>query len=289
MGYFNSIDNLKDQPEILSSPRFSTIGYSFESFLNKLEEGSLSDMKIKDEILNGNYFNMDYFNDAKLRVVFQKIWTNKAFLQNLLILLDSNKIYRDKVISSNITSINHTVYDYMVSENADEETKLLMFDIAKIIDYNYILRLCSIMPLETARLMALAKFSSFDKKTSVERLNSVICKSGMDFSESDIIYIFSTFYSDRFSVLFNVLMTTKQDQFEERIQKKIYDMISLAIIDILNSMTSDDIYKVLYNYASYLELGGTTDVRFSLHSLSDDYDRINHIIDELSEKGISIP
>lgn len=290
MGYFQSIDNLKSDNEVLNAPKFSTIGFSHSSFLNKLEDGSMSDMKIQAEILNGNYFNMDYFNDPGSREVFQRIWTNKSFLRNLFILLDSNKLYRDKIILSDITSINHTVYDYMVSENADDEIKLLMFDIAKVIDYVYILKLCTIMPMETARLMSLAKFSSFDKKVSVERLNSVICKSGIDFTEENIIYIFSVFYSDRFSILFNVLMTTKQEQFEERIHKKIYDMISMALLDILNSMTSDDIYKVLYNYASYIELCvPDTEIRFSLRSLSDDYNRINAMIDELLEKGVSIP
>ena len=103
MGYFNSIDNMKEEVETLNSPKFSTIGYSHTSFLNKLNDGSMSDMKIQDEILNGNYFNMDYFNEPQSRQVFQQIWTNKLFLRNLIILLDSDKIYRDKIISSNIT------------------------------------------------------------------------------------------------------------------------------------------------------------------------------------------
>ncbi len=288
MGFFNSLDNLKDNTEPLSSPKFSTIGYSHSSFLSKLEDGSMSDNKIKVEIMNGNYFNMDHFNEPKSRQIIQRIWTNKSFLKNLLELLDSNQPYRNKVIASDITSINHTIYDYMVSGNADEEIKILMFDIAKVVDYVYILKLCTIMPLETARLMTLAKFSSFDKKIAVERLNSVICKSGIDFSENDIIYIFSVFYSDRFSILFNMTMTIKQDTFEERLQKKIYDMISLSLLTILNSMTSDDIYKVLYNYASYIDLAPDNYIRFSMRSLSDDYSRINVIIDELLEKGISI-
>ncbi len=177
MGFFNSLDNLKDNTEPLSSPKFSTIGYSHSSFLSKLEDGSMSDNKIKVEIMNGNYFNMDHFNEPKSRQIIQRIWTNKSFLKNLLELLDSNQPYRNKVIASDITSINHTIYDYMVSGNADEEIKILMFDIAKVVDYVYILKLCTIMPLETARLMTLAKFSSFDKKIAVERLNSVICKS----------------------------------------------------------------------------------------------------------------
>ena len=290
MSLLDTLDNIKDEPQLSSAPKFSVAGLSYISFLNKLEEGSIGDAKIKSEILNGNFFNNDYFDNPKSRPIFQKLWTNKLFLRNLLELLDSDKSYRDYVISSNITFINHTVYDYMVSENPDEDIKQLMFDIAKVIDYSYIIKLCTIMPLETARFISLVRFSSFDKKVSIDRFNSMIFKCGIDFSKKDIIYIYGIFFSDNFSFLFTNTMTSREEVFAERIHKKVYDMISLALLDILESMTSDDIYKVLYNYSKYVELTSfpTDMVRFSLRSLSDDYSRINNIITELLNNGVSV-
>ena len=170
MGYFKSLENIKDEPEIMINPKFSTIGFAHQSFLDKLEDGSFGDAKIKTEIINGDYFNYDFFDDPKARPIFQKIWTNKLFLKNAIELLDQNKQYRDKVIASNITSINHIVYDYIVSENTNEEIARLMYDVAKIVDYSYIIKLCTIMPLEIAKLIPLAKFSTFDAKLSVDRL-----------------------------------------------------------------------------------------------------------------------
>ena len=68
-------------------------------------------------------------------------------------------------------------------------------------------------------------------------------------------------------------------------------MISLALLDILESMTSEDIYKVLYNYSKYIELTSFPEdmVRFSMRSLSEDYSRINAIMMELLNNGISVP
>ncbi|MBR5982894.1 MAG: hypothetical protein IK025_04100, partial [Bacteroidales bacterium] len=77
----------------------------------------------------------------------------------------------------NITFINHTVYDYMISENADDEIKQLMFDIARVVDCNYIIKLCTIMPQETARLISLV--ASFN----IEEVNGkVILLSDKQFS-----------------------------------------------------------------------------------------------------------
>lgn len=291
MSLLESLDNIKDEPELMATPKFSTVGFSHISFLNKLEEGSIGDVKIKNEILNGNYFNNDYFDNPKSRPIFQRLWTNKLFLKNLLELLDTDKKYRDYVISSNITFINHTVYDYMVSENPDEEIKQLMFDIARVVDHAYIIKLCTIMTQDMARLITLVRFSSYDKKTSIDRFNSMIYKSGIDFSKKNIIYIYSIFFADNFSFLFGKTMTSREEVFEQRIYKKVYDMMSLALLDILESMTSDDIYKVLYNYAGYIELTSfpVEMVRFSLRSLSEDYSRINRIINELLNNGVSVP
>ena len=291
MSLLETLDNIKDEPQLTSTPKFSVVGLSYISFLNKLEEGSIGDIKIKEEILNGNFFEDDCFNDVKTRPVFQKLWTNKLFLRNLFELLDSNKQYRDKVIAYNITFVNRTVYDYMLLDYANDEVKELMLNIIKVLDYNYILKLCTIMPIETARLLAVVRFSSSNKKVSIDRFNSVLYRLGVDFSKSDIIYIYSVFFADDFSSLFTNTMTKREEIFLERLHKKVYDMISLALLDILESMTSEDIYKVLYDYGKFIELTSFPDdrIRFSMRSLSEDYSRVNNILKQLLDNGVAIP
>ena len=289
MSLFKSLDGLKDEPEVIVSPKFSTIGFTYDSFLQKLEDGILGDNKIKTEIINGNFFNYDLFDDPAIRTTFQKIWTNKLFLKNVIELLDSDKVYRDKIISSNLTSINHIVYDYITSRNANEEIIALMYDLAKVVDYSYIIKLCSIMPLDIAKIITLARFSSFDNRIAIDRFNTALCTCGLDFSKKNIIFIYKTFFSEGFSPLFNITMTTNIETFADRSHKKTYDMISLSILDVLESMPSDEIRKVLHNYSDYITLSNIQTIRFSMRSLSDDYSRVNAVILELLDRGVSIP
>lgn len=287
MGYFSSLENIRDEKENIVAPKFSTVEYSHESFLDKLD--TFSNTKIKEEIKLGDYFDYDHFDDPKTRVIFQQLWTNKIFLTNILELLDSDKEYRNKIISVYITSVNKIVFDYMTLEVNNPEILNLLLEISKCIDYQYIIKLCTIMPLDIARMITITRFSSFNQREAITRFNDVICKCGLDFTEKDIIYIYKTFFQEHFMELFNITMTTVETSFSERIHRKVYDMISLAMIDILESMTSEDIYKTLHYYGNFMSLVDSCNCRFSLHSLSDDYKRINVIIDELMSKGINIP
>ena len=290
MGYFKSIDNLKDdQPEELLPTRFSTIEYTHDSFLEKINE--FSDEKIRYEIKIGDYFNYDHFSDPNTRIIFQKLWTNKIFLKNVLYLISEDEPFRNKIIRTYITTVNKLAFDYLLLpvEEKDMEIQNLLKEIAKHTDYNYILKLCDIMPLEVATMISMSRFSDFNSRESINRFNNTIYKSGMDFSEQDVIHIYAVFFSERYSDLFNITMTTVEEVFENRIYKKVYDMMSLALLDILESMTSEDIYKVLHSYSNYIELTNTCNCRLSLRSLSDDYTRINMIIDELLDKGVSVP
>ena len=289
MGYFKSLDEINEQPEELLPTRFTTIEYTHDSFLEKISE--FSDTKIRYEIKIGDYFNYDHFSDPNTRVIFQKLWTNKIFLKNVLYLISEDEPFRNKIINTYITTVNKLAFDYLLleSEDKDEEVLYLLKEIAKHTDYNYILKLCDIMPLEIAAIIAMARFSDFNFTESINRFNNTIYRSEMDFSEQDIIHIYAVFFSERFTELFNITMTNIEENFEKRLYKKVYDMMSLALLDILESMTSEDIEKVLQSYSSYIELTNICNFRFSLRSLSDDYSRINVIIDELLNKGICIP
>lgn len=288
MSNFTCVKTTDPADEKRITPKFSVLDFSYDSFLSKINDGIISDIKIQDEILYGDYFNYDNFNNPKIRTTFQLLWTNKRFLLNLLNLLDTNKQFRDSVIKSNISTVNKIVYDYYVSENKDDAVCSILLDIAKVIDAPYIIKLSTVMNIEAARFIALARFSSFDLKECIIRFNTFIYRIGIDFSMKDIIYIYSTFFRESFSPLFNVTMQQIETNFENRTCKKVYDMMSLAILEILNSMTSADIYTVLLRYNNCIQLTNNNQCRFSLRSLSDDYYRINMVVEELSNRGIYI-
>ena len=297
MGFFKSLDNI--QPEIENTPigvNFSTVEYTFDSFLKKIEDGSMSDKKIQSDILYsyGTYLDYDNFKDNKTRTIFQSLWTNVRFLRNFLEVLTKNPNIVESLKTFKLTTINTISYDYYCAtsnESKDSEVLSLLLDICRVVDMKFIIPLCTIMDTDSALFITMAKFSSFDQDKCVHRLNEFIIRLGYDFTIKNIIYIYSRFYNEGFATLFNYTMICDDTvQYIDARDKKNYDSISLAIINILNSMTSDEIYKVLKQYGNYIALMNKgTSVRFSLRSLSADYNRVSDVVEKLNSEYMIIP
>ena len=127
--------------------------------------------------------------------------------------------------------------------------------------------------------MVFAGLNAFDKKECIKRLNEFIICLGFDFTIKDIIYIYSIYYTDSFSDLFITTMTDTDRKLMNDAEHKMYDNISLALLYILNSMESQEIYKVLRRYGEYLMLMNIeTSLRFSLNGLAEDFSRISYIV-----------
>ena len=71
----------------------------------------------------------------------------------------------------------------------------------------------------------------------------------------------------------------------EEYQRDIYSTMSLAILELLNVMPSSDIMTIL---SSYSMSARNRNIRFSLR-LSNDYYRINQVIEVLNSQGIYVP
>lgn len=296
MGFFKSLDEM--EPEIEDVPigaNFSTVEYTFDSFLKKIEDGSISDNKIRSNIEYSYNIYLDYdnFKNPNTRRIFQSLWTNERFLKNLLEVLKNNPNILNSLRSFHITTINTIANDYHSIDNENEKDSLivnLLLDICRVVDMKYIIPLSTIMNTNSALYITMMKFSSFDQDKCVKRLNDFIITIGIDFSVKDIIYIYSIFYNEGFSTLFNYTMIYCDYYFSNKLQEKINDNISLAIINILNSMTSEEIFKVLKQYGNYISLtnkGGK--VRFSLRNLSNDFSRVSNIVDNLNSDYLFIP
>lgn len=294
MSEFKSFDNIKDEEEIPVCINFSTIEYSLDSFIKNMENGTLSDNKIKDIISYGDYFDYDNFNNPRTRSGFQSIWTNHRFLKCVANLLKENPYFLNKVRNMYNISINKIAYDYYTANIKDDSaypTIQLLFDIVDIVDNDYIIPLTAIIDKNTARFITISRFSSFNNKECACRLNDFIVNVGYEFTIKDIIIIYAKFYSNGFSELFNATMTdqTDYDQLTPA-QQHMYDNISLAIADILESMPSSEMMMVIKRYGTYLMLmGGDISVRFSLKNLAMDFDRINAVVEDVLDCGIDIP
>ena len=287
MSYFNSLDSIKDMESTPIGVNFSTIEYTYDSFLKSLD--TMGDFKIREIIQYGDYLDYDNFNNPKTRSVFKQLWTNKRFLENLLVLLDRNKVFLNKARNLYMISINKIIYDYYIAsmnEQKDSEIMNLLLKIADVMDYNFILRLSTITDTTSAKFLALSRFSSFDKRKCINRLNEFIMNIGYEFSIKNIIYIYQVFYDSNFSELFNATML-EVDNYnpENENSKKMYDNISYAIINILNSMAGEEMRITLKSYASYLmliNLNDNSSIRFSLKNLDPAFRRVSENVEYVS-------
>lgn len=287
MSYFNSLDSIKDMESTPIGVNFSTIEYTYDSFLKSLD--TMGDFKIREIIQYGDYLDYDNFNNPKTRSVFKQLWTNKRFLENLLVLLDRNKVFLNKARNLYMISINKIIYDYYIAsmnEQKDSEIMNLLLKIADVMDYNFILKLSTITDTTSAKFLALSRFSSFDKRKCINRLNEFIMNIGYEFSIKNIIYIYQVFYDSNFSELFNATML-EVDNYnpENENSKKMYDNISYAIINILNSMAGEEMRITLKSYASYLmliNLNDNSSIRFSLKNLDPVFKRVSDNVEYVS-------
>lgn len=298
MGVFKSLDNLNEQkPEPKTSVRFSTIEYNYDTILECIQNGTYSNSKIQQLIINNYqiYLNYDNFTNISTRKTFQSLWTNSRFLHNFIFVLtqtsDGNKIL--SVIKSKYKiTINRITYDYYSADGKiiekDSEVCGLLLKFCETVDYEYIKPLTNIVDPTTARFMALSNFSSNDVETCVHRLNDLIIKTGFDFSISNIVDIYSRFYSNNFSLLWNYTMTSVYDNLPPN-ELHNNDRINLALVNILNNMTSDDIYKILYQYSSYITMMKKAKIRFSVRNLSNDFERINKVVSSMLDEEIYLP
>ncbi len=298
MGLFKSLDSIHDIESNPIGVTFKTIEYTYDSFFSKIKDNTLSDEDIQLNIKRcyEEYLNYDNFKDVNTRKIFQSIWTNTRFLRNFIKVLETDKSLNISTLS--ITTICKIAYDYFSiadddpSQIKDNEVLELLFKMAEIVNFNIIIQLSTIMGMEAAKFICLSRYSSFKQEECISRLNECIINFGVEyqFSIKNIVYIYSRFFAFDFSSLFIHSMVLYKDTLTmSSAQEFVYNNISYALLLILNSLTSQDIYKTLKRYGCYLTLMNNPIIRFSMKSLSNDFNRVSNVIQQLSDEGIVIP
>lgn len=189
---------------------------------------------------------------------------------------------------------NKITYDYFTSENPDPTIKQQYLNMSRIVNREAINKLIGIGLDETiACNLALCRYSSSNEKTNVKRLNFAIYHRDPNImSEQMVVWIYEKLFtriSDLFqATMFEVYTEQQQIDFGENFMEN-YGTVGLAILVILNNMTSENIKKVLIGYEAEWQYLGFPAVRFSLHALSADYSRIGRVVEYLSSMGKQIP
>lgn len=226
--------------------------------------------------------------DAKYLEVFTtpKFLTVLTQVVSTMQLTDQQRVYCNKL-----------AYDYMTyPHETDPYVKQLFLSLSRMINRNHISQLMAIgIQEDLASYMALARYSSENEGINVKRLNLIICTSPIELmTEQMIVYIYEKLF-DRVTALFENIMFDVYDDEEEWATEEvmeIYSTVSLAILEIMNNMPSNDIRKVLISYTADFEALYNADmkkVRFSMKSISSDFSRISEVVKLLKAENIYVP
>ena len=228
---------------------FHTIEYEFDTIVSKIKNiDNIDDNHIKDIIKRQHSLILNYdlfLMDSETRKEAQTLFSNKRFLSNLLDIIGLLDIsYHEKIC------LNKLAYDYYQNDIKDPEVSNLLFQLTTAVNGKDVVVLSGILGMSGAKTLAMIRNSSFKEEKCIHRVNTYIIKCGMNLSTQSIINIYC-FLFDRFSTLFNYTMLESAPSELSLTPNELnnYNSISLAIIAILDSMTSNDILTVVRNYA----------------------------------------
>ena len=269
---------------------FSTIEYKIDTIVEKLNNiNNLDENEIKNIILRQYHtiFNYDLFlRNPKERACAQKLFSNKIFLKILL-----DMIWLLELTKSEIICINKLAYDYYILPEKDSEVSNLLILISYQVNNKLSIQLSAILGVNNARILSMIANSSFVERKNVDRINTFLVKCNLSLSVQNMIDIYCILFEKfTYPFLYTMIETDSSIIFTIE-QKKRFDNISIALLEILNSLTSNDMEIVLKNYGYSLKLMNVENVRFSLKSATK-YPRILSVIKniELNDpEGIIIP
>lgn len=264
--------------------------------------GSLLDNIINNGTIN-NYSDQELFillsnNLGKVLLnIFEKkdkkyikMIISDRFLRVLIQVVNNIEIdYMNKIYLSKLC------YDYI---NLDDKFKNatisnMIYKLAIITNKKHIPLLIGLgIPEDIACYIVLSRYSTDNEFKNINRMNFVIMTARYKFTEQIIVYIYQYLF-ERVTMLFEATMLDVLDTTEEWYTKEIgerYSLITNAVLDILNSLPSDAIRRVLDDYVQLYHIsymGKKT--RCDLRCLSSDYERIRIIAEDMISKGIRLP
>lgn len=192
---------------------------------------------------------------------------------------------------------NKLSYEYGMVDH-DQAILSKFRDISNLVNASIVQKLVQLgLSSDIANELVICRYSSRNELVNVQRLNLGMCKicNSDLFTEQMIVWIYEQLF-DRIGELFiasmfEIYLDKEFDEYSEDF-RDIYGNISLAILTILNNMPSSAIRQIILKYIDrYIPWFEAHRVlpRFSLISLSNDYERIVTVVDRLIMEGYDVP
>lgn len=291
----------------------------FEDFFKEVKEKSQSATYTNIDISKMSALNIDYFREqllynlnnladnelynfisANYKTVLQDIIDKRderylMIVSNTRFLSIFNEVLRHNTLNiMEIKNCNKIAYSFLTHNSTpdDDYIRSLYFNMSSIVNSHIVMRLIGVgVSEELAAMIAISRYSHDNELYNCKRVNNVLISSKTLLTEQIIINIFEILY-DEFYILFNgVMYDVYSEQELDAISEdasQIYSNMSLALIDMTNTLPDQVIYSVLVEYLSANNTSKDySDTRFKLYSLnSTDYYRILQVLDRvITEKG----
>jgi hypothetical protein len=223
-----------------------------------------------------NYDN--FLSSKESRSLALKLFTNKRFLICFLDVIRLLSINEHEKIC-----INKLAYDYYCLPDKNEEISNLLFQLTTEVNGKEVVILSGILGLSDAKILSMLRNSSFEEAKVVPRVNNFIVQIPYELTMKNLADIYCNLFP-RVTTLFVQTMLQVKNPGYSIFESKRFDEISIIMLEIVNSMPSSEIKKVLESYAYSLnKLTGNITVRFSIKNVTR-YDRIIRVLKEVENE-----
>lgn len=291
METFFDLSGAKQEDTTTFFPKWQETDVTLALVNKKVSESeTFEDKELEDLVRSSHkiFLDKEYVCNRAYRQEVIDAFGNARFLRMLINVMGSEKdiSYDERVVCNKIT------WDYKCQKEQSQEIRELLLELSDTVNKPIVHLLTAVVPFSSASLLALARYSSFDFKKDIDRVNLILEKYTDNLSVQNIVDIYSYLYrNDSFSRVFGTIMfeTNVKEYGVDELER--HGRISIAILDILeHGMSTQGITIVLRNYANLCSFYPNLSKRFSMWSNSRaDYPRIYAVLDMLKSKGVEIP
>lgn len=290
-GYYNSLDNfIKNKPKenkvdikLYNNPAFSN---DIIQYINNIDNIPFEEVCKFVQKYHKIIFNYIFNNISKDKKSVELL-KNKIFVNALIYVLQNTQFeYFDKIM------VNRVIYEYNQHNQGVDDISELYIIAGKLNNREYIPRLMGLgIPERMAALLSVARYSSLKEDINFRRLNLAMISSSKDLFTPEIIYKIYDIFTTSVTVLFTTIMydiyTDEVLDYISEDAADVYANIGLVACDVINTLSSEDIRKVLISFASMYKTDDKHNyIRFSMKSLSQsEYQRVYTVIDDIEKNS----
>ena len=267
-----------DTPELFI-PAFKSIEFTLQTIVDKISNiNNLNEDEIKNIIMRQHsmILNYDLFLKCdETRNQALKLFTNKRFLKIFLDIIGLLSLTNEEIVC-----VNKLAYDYYITPYNDPEVSDYLLRISYQINNVLVIKLSGKLGMNGARILSMIANSSFRVEKNVHRINTFLVRCNLELTVQNIIDIYCILFERINYLVIHTMLEVKPPNLTLD-QSRRFDAISIAILMLLDSMTSEDIKKIMFNYAYTLKLLNTNyNVRFALKTAYE-FPRILQVIKEV--------